>query len=153
ASRWRASRAGFHRRGAARGRRHALHRGGAGCRPQGVRDARQPRRLAHGSCALPPSAAGGGAAAGHYHAERGVPLTFKNVEFFTQARPILERSPEAQRLYWPNGGPRAGAVVAYKDLAATLRQVAEGGLEVFYRGPIAATIARAVQEAGGWLAE
>jgi gamma-glutamyltranspeptidase / glutathione hydrolase len=87
------------------------------------------------------------------HAERGVPLTFKNVEFFTQARSTLERSREAQRLYWPNGGPRAGAVVTYKDLAATLRQVAEGGLEVFYRGPVARTIARAVQEAGGWLAE
>jgi gamma-glutamyltranspeptidase/glutathione hydrolase len=87
------------------------------------------------------------------HAERGVPLTFKNVEFFTQARQTLERSPEARRLYWPNGGPRPGAVVTYKDLAGTLRQVAEGGLEVFYRGPLARTIARAVQEAGGWLAE
>src|SRR5262245_7078131 len=87
------------------------------------------------------------------HAERGVPLTFKNVEFFTQARATLERSPEARRLYWPNGGPRPGAVVVYKDLAGTLRQVAEGGLEVFYRGPIARAIARAVQEAGGWLAE
>jgi gamma-glutamyltranspeptidase/glutathione hydrolase len=87
------------------------------------------------------------------HAERGVPLTFKNVEFFTQARATLERSREAARLYWPNGGPRAGAVVTYKDLAATLRQVAEGGLEVFYRGPIGRAIARAVQEAGGWLAE
>jgi gamma-glutamyltranspeptidase/glutathione hydrolase len=87
------------------------------------------------------------------HAERGVPLTFKNVEFFTQARATLQRSREAERLYWPNGGPRAGAVVTYKDLAATLRQVAEGGAEAFYRGPIARSIARAVREAGGWLDE
>jgi len=87
------------------------------------------------------------------HAERGAPLTFKNVDFFTQARATLGRSREAERLYWPNGGPRAGAVVTYKELAATLRQVAEGGAEAFYRGPIARTIARAVQEAGGWLAE
>src|SRR5918996_2504437 len=87
------------------------------------------------------------------HAERGVPLTFKNVEFFTGARETLRRSREAERLYWPNGGPRAGAVVTYKDLATTLRQVVEGGLEVFYRGPIARAIARAVQEAGGWLTE
>jgi gamma-glutamyltranspeptidase/glutathione hydrolase len=87
------------------------------------------------------------------HAERGVPLTFKNVEFFTQARATLARSREAERLYWPNGGPRAGAVVTYKELAGTLRQVAEGGAEAFYRGPIAAAIARAVREAGGWLAE
>jgi gamma-glutamyltranspeptidase / glutathione hydrolase len=86
-------------------------------------------------------------------AERGVPLTFKNVEFFTQARATLARSKEAERLYWPNGGPRPGAVVTYKELAGTLRQVAEGGAEVFYRGPIAKAIARAVQEAGGWLTE
>ncbi len=87
------------------------------------------------------------------HAERGVPLTFKNVEFFEAARATLQRSPEATRLYLGNGGPRAGAVVTYKELAATLRQVAEGGAEVFYRGPIAKAIARAVGEAGGWLAE
>jgi gamma-glutamyltranspeptidase/glutathione hydrolase len=87
------------------------------------------------------------------HAERGVPLTFKNVDFFTAARETLRHSPEAERLYWPNGGPRAGAVAIYKDLAATLRQVAEGGLEAFYRGPLARTIARAVQDAGGWLSE
>jgi gamma-glutamyltranspeptidase / glutathione hydrolase len=86
-------------------------------------------------------------------AERGVPLTFKNVEFFTQARATLQRSREAERLYWPNGGPRPGAVVTYKELAGTFRQVAEGGAEVFYRGPIAKAIARAVQEAGGWLTE
>jgi gamma-glutamyltranspeptidase/glutathione hydrolase len=35
----------------------------------------------------------------------------------------------------------------------TFRQVAEGGPEVFYRGPIAKAIARAVTEAGGWLSE
>jgi gamma-glutamyltranspeptidase/glutathione hydrolase len=86
-------------------------------------------------------------------AEQGVPLTFKNVDFFEAARATLGRSPEARRLYWGNGGPRAGAVVTYKELAATLRQVAEGGSEVFYRGPIAKAIARAVREAGGWLGE
>jgi len=87
------------------------------------------------------------------HAERGVPLTFKNVEFFGQARETLKRSREAERLYWPSGGPRAGAVVTYKELAGTLRQVAEGGADVFYRGPIAKAIARTVREGGGWLAE
>src|SRR2546425_4882858 len=87
------------------------------------------------------------------HAERGVPLTFKNVEFFEAARATLRRSREAERLYLGNGGPRAGGVVTYKELAATFRQVAEGGAEVFYRGPIAKAIARAVREAGGWLGE
>jgi gamma-glutamyltranspeptidase/glutathione hydrolase len=87
------------------------------------------------------------------HAERGVPLSFKNVDFFAGAHETLKRTREAERLYWPNGGPRAGAVVTYKDLAVTLRQVAEGGLDAFYRGPIAKAIGRAVTEAGGWLSE
>src|SRR2546426_2518532 len=86
-------------------------------------------------------------------AEQGVPLTWKNVDFFEAARATLGRSQEAQRLYLGNGGPRPGAVVTYKELAATLRQEAEGGSDVFYRGPIAKAIARAVREAGGWLDE
>jgi len=85
-------------------------------------------------------------------AENGVPLTFANVKFFEQSRAQLARSAEAERLFLGNGGPRPGKVVTYKELAGTLRQVAEGGAEAFYRGPIAKTITRAVQEAGGWLA-
>ncbi len=86
-------------------------------------------------------------------AENGVPLTWMSTRFFEQARTTLARSAEAQRLYLGNGGPRPGKVVSYKELAETYRQVAEGGAEVFYRGPIAKAIARAVSEAGGWLAE
>ena len=86
-------------------------------------------------------------------AENGVPLTWKNVDFFEQGQDALERSAEAKRLYLGNGGPRAGKIVTYKELAGTFRQVAEGGAEVFYRGPIARAIARAVGEAGGWLTE
>jgi gamma-glutamyltranspeptidase/glutathione hydrolase len=86
-------------------------------------------------------------------AENGAPLTWKNVEFFEKARDTLARSAEAQRLYLGNGGPRPGKVVTYKELASTFRQVSEGGAEVFYKGPIAKAIARAVREAGGWLAE
>jgi gamma-glutamyltranspeptidase / glutathione hydrolase len=86
-------------------------------------------------------------------AERGVPLSLKNTEFVHRARETLARSREAERLYLGQGAPRPGAVVSAKDLAGTLRQVAEGGAEVFYRGPIGAAIARSVQAAGGWLAE
>jgi gamma-glutamyltranspeptidase / glutathione hydrolase len=86
-------------------------------------------------------------------AEHGAPLTWMNVRFFEQAGATLRRSAEAERLYGGNGTLRAGQVVTYKDLAATFRQVAEGGAEVFYRGPIAKAIARAVIEAGGWLSE
>src|SRR5262245_50043283 len=86
-------------------------------------------------------------------AEHGVPLTFKSVEFIEGARETLGRSVEAQRLYLGNGGPRPGGIVIYKELGSTFRQVAEGGADAFYRGPIARAIARAVGEAGGWLSE
>src|SRR3990170_1137623 len=91
--------------------------------------------------------------AGIEAAEHGGPLTWMNTQFFEQARATLGRSAEAQRLYLGNGAPRPGKVVTYKELAATFRQVAEGGAEAFYRGPIARAIARAVTEAGGWLSE
>ena len=86
------------------------------------------------------------------HAENGVPLTWKNVEFFGNARQTLARSAEAERLYL-GIPPRPSALVTYKELGTTLREVAEGGAEVVYRGPIARSIARAVAEAGGWLTE
>src|SRR5262245_17787862 len=86
-------------------------------------------------------------------AEGGVPLTWMSSRFIEAARPQLGRSAEAQRHYLGNGGPRPGKIANYKELAGTFRQVVEGGAEAFYRGPIAKAIARAVQEAGGWLAE
>ncbi|MGH7332521.1 MAG: gamma-glutamyltransferase [Candidatus Rokuibacteriota bacterium] len=86
-------------------------------------------------------------------AEHGVPLTWRSVEFLGKARDTLGRSREAQRLYLGQGDLRPGAVMTFKDLAGTLRQVAEGGAEVFYRGPVAVLIARAVAAAGGWLTE
>ncbi|HEV8640853.1 MAG TPA: gamma-glutamyltransferase [Methylomirabilota bacterium] len=86
-------------------------------------------------------------------AEEGAPLTWKNCEFFEKARPTLMRSADAQRIFLADGGPRPGQVLVQKELAMTYRQVAEGGAEVFYRGPVGRAICRAVREAGGWLAE
>src|SRR5262245_53060407 len=57
-------------------------------------------------------------------AESGVPLTWMSAGFIDQARATLARSAEAGRIYLANGGPRAGKVVTYKELAATFRQVA-----------------------------
>ena len=87
-------------------------------------------------------------------AEDGFPLTAKNVEFIRKARPQLAQSAEAERTFLVEGEvPRAGAVLVQKDLGATLRQIAEGGLEAFYRGPIARAIARAMEAQGGWVTE
>ena len=83
-------------------------------------------------------------------AEDGFPLTVKNVEFFRKARPQLAHSPEAERTFLVGGEvPRAGTVLVQKDLGGTLRQIAEGGVDAFYRGPIARAIARAMGGAEG----
>jgi len=87
------------------------------------------------------------------HAEDGVPITFKSAEFIEGARATLQRSPEGARIYLGNGGPRPGKVLVQKELGASYRLIAEGGAEVFYRGPIAKAIARTVTEGGGWLSE
>lgn len=49
--------------------------------------------------------------------------------------------------------PRPGEIIRQPALAQTLRQIAAGGAEAFYRGPIASAIARRVRADGGWLSE
>ena len=87
-------------------------------------------------------------------AEDGFPLTVKNVEFIRKARPQLAHSAEAERTFLIGGEvPRPGTVLHQKDLGATLRQIAEGGVDAFYRGPIARAIARAMEAQHGWITE
>ena len=52
----------------------------------------------------------------------------------------------------PNGGtPRHGDFVTLPTLAETLRAIAEGGRDAFYKGTIAEKTSAFVQEHGGWL--
>ncbi len=87
-------------------------------------------------------------------AEEGFPLTWKNCEFFGKGREQLAHSTEAEQTFLHAGRlPRPGTVLVQKELGGTLRQLAEGGAEAFYRGPLARAIARTVQERGGVLTE
>jgi gamma-glutamyltranspeptidase/glutathione hydrolase len=86
-------------------------------------------------------------------AEDGFPLSLKNCEFFAKGEPQLAGSEEARRIVFGQGPPRPGARFVQKDLGRTLREIAEGGAEVLYGGPLGRAIARAVQEHGGWLGE
>lgn len=59
----------------------------------------------------------------------------------------LKRQAAARDYFLPNGKPlSAGARLANPALAETLRAIAAGGSEVFYRGTIAADLALAVRE-------
>jgi gamma-glutamyltranspeptidase/glutathione hydrolase len=59
----------------------------------------------------------------------------------------LRRDPFAARyLYEPNGAPKpVGAVLRNPEYAAVLRELAAGGAQGFYRGPIARDLVAAVQ--------
>lgn len=86
-------------------------------------------------------------------AEEGFPLTRKNCEFFEKGSTQLAGSEEARRLVFGQGPVRPGALFLQRDLARSLRQIAEGGAEALYRGPLGRTIVAAVRERGGWLTE
>lgn len=64
----------------------------------------------------------------------------------------VARYPYGSGIFFDGGEPPAvGEVLRQPDLAATLRAIAEGGPEVFYRGAIAETIAGFFRENGGIL--
>jgi gamma-glutamyltranspeptidase len=65
-------------------------------------------------------------------------------------RGYLEKYPEAARIYLPGGRvPRPGDRFVNKDYAATLRAIATGGADTFYRGEIARKIAADMDANGG----
>ena len=63
------------------------------------------------------------------------------------AQPALRSDPSAgPYFYQPDGSPKpVGTRLRNPELAATLRAVAEGGADAFYRGPIARDVAAAVR--------
>jgi gamma-glutamyltranspeptidase len=67
-----------------------------------------------------------------------------------EGRALLERWPEAARVYLPGGRvPRAGERFANPDYAATLRTIASEGADAFYRGSLARRIATDMEANGG----
>jgi gamma-glutamyltranspeptidase/glutathione hydrolase len=83
-------------------------------------------------------------------AEAGFPVAPITAHFWRLgAKHQLTNSPGGRELTIDGRGPEAGEVVRLPTLAATLRAVAEGGKEAFYRGELARRIAEAVQAHGG----
>jgi gamma-glutamyltranspeptidase/glutathione hydrolase len=70
------------------------------------------------------------------------------------AERVLSRDPAAAATFLPGGhAPAPGDVFRNSRLAATLQQVASGGRDAFYRGPIALAIADDMRKRGGLLTE
>jgi gamma-glutamyltranspeptidase / glutathione hydrolase len=64
----------------------------------------------------------------------------------------LAADPAAAATFLPNGhAPRPGEVFANPKLGATLQQIADGGRDAFYKGPIAAAIVADMKKRDGLL--
>jgi gamma-glutamyltranspeptidase/glutathione hydrolase len=64
----------------------------------------------------------------------------------------LSNDPAAAATFLPGGhAPRPGDIFANPHLAATLQQIASGGRDAFYKGPIAAAIAADMKQRHGLL--
>jgi len=88
-------------------------------------------------------------------AEEGFALPGRIAKYFTQALDKLSKFPSSAKIYIkPDGSPYVeGDVLVQKDLARSLRRVAEGGAKEFYHGELAKEIAAAIIEGGGLIDE
>jgi gamma-glutamyltranspeptidase len=83
-------------------------------------------------------------------AEEGFVLDEALPTTIAEGRRFLEKYPEARRIFLPNGTvPKPGDRFVNKDYAATLRAIAKGGADTFYRGELARAIAADMTANGG----
>jgi gamma-glutamyltranspeptidase/glutathione hydrolase len=87
-------------------------------------------------------------------ATEGHPLSWWAARYHASSVDKVAKYPSSARILLPGGkAPVAGDVFVQEDLGRTLRAIAEGGAEAFYRGPIARRIADFYQEQGGLIGE
>lgn len=86
-------------------------------------------------------------------AERGYPVSELIAQAWQHSEGLLAAHADARAHFLPHGrAPRAGEIVRLPALAGSLRLLAEGGAEAFYRGPIAEAILATSAAEGGYLA-
>ncbi|HZG22056.1 MAG TPA: gamma-glutamyltransferase family protein [Herbaspirillum sp.] len=82
------------------------------------------------------------------HAQAGVPITRSQHELTRDKWSELKDQPGFAATYAAAGIPAQGAVLKQPALAASLSRLAEAGLDDFYRGDLAATLAAGLEAAG-----
>jgi gamma-glutamyltranspeptidase/glutathione hydrolase len=86
------------------------------------------------------------------YARDGFPLSEIVAGQWEAVAPRLATDPQAARVLLPGGrAPATDEIFRNPDLASTLEQIARGGADVVYQGPIGAAIAAHVERAGGFL--
>jgi len=88
------------------------------------------------------------------HAADGVPVAPVVAEWIREAKDLFDRFPSSARIFAPRGRPlTAGEILVQRDLAASLQQVAEGGRDAFYRGPLTRALVTYSRAHGGLFEE
>src|SRR5262249_49469565 len=86
------------------------------------------------------------------YAESGFPVMEKTAADWEPEVPRLKLTPAAASTYLVNGrAPRPGEIFVQKNLARTLRALATGGRDAFYRGEIGSAIVDYCRKNGGFL--
>ena len=87
------------------------------------------------------------------YAANGTPTTFFNAKSIGNSVPRLSMFPSAGIFVKNGSGPRPGDRVKQPQLAESLRTIARGGKEEFYRGELASRIVKGAKELGGQFTE
>jgi gamma-glutamyltranspeptidase/glutathione hydrolase len=86
------------------------------------------------------------------YAAQGFPITPAEAATIVGLQAELSAYPATAAVFLPNGTPpRPGEMLRQPDLARSIGAIAEGGPDVFYRGPIAKAIAAFLAANGGAL--
>ncbi len=87
-----------------------------------------------------------------HYASEGFPISPKFRDYIQQKSSVLKKFETATQIYLPNGkAPRAGEIFWQKDLANSLKMIADSGADAFYKGELAERIVRGLQNADGLL--
>jgi gamma-glutamyltranspeptidase len=88
------------------------------------------------------------------YAERGFPV-YKELSLVIQNEtPLLKSCPASARIFLKDGRPpKPGELLVQSDLAESLKKIAEGGKDAFYRGEIGRALVKCSQENEGLFAE
>jgi gamma-glutamyltranspeptidase/glutathione hydrolase len=84
------------------------------------------------------------------YADEGFPVGDRLSRAIAEDAELLSADPECARVYMPRGrSPRPGEILQQADLAASLREIAQDGADVFYRGSLGARFADGIARSGG----
>ena len=88
------------------------------------------------------------------YAEEGFVLDRGDIDLFATATDAFKGDPATAAIFLQGGWPfGVGDRLVQRDLAATLRQIAEAGSDGFYRGPVAAALVASSRAGGGLITE